>query len=312
MVGLVGSNDNSLVAQHLRVELATLHLESRPIRGAPSSSEVEIAQTLKEQKLLALLWIESSQKVVIWVNSPQGVITSSVQTTDTARVLALQAAESLRASLRALTPTSDLNDTKLREVKSIPSKTSQPQTVKERTDAFAGYERWQLGVEGAILYSPGGLHAFAALQPRLSLYPWKHVGVGIFGSFPLHASQVRNEMGKASVLPYLGAIELKWRPLMSGKIWRIEAGLGMGAIALHMRGQDSEGLAGATDWATAPAVLTSVSLRALLGENWSLQMRVIVASALVPLEVLFVESKAASWGVPLGSASWGFAYSFDG
>lgn len=285
-------------------ELDSLRLEvvRPPDVAIPLPSTSELERLAEEQGARVAVGISRAGKAVdLWVVNPQSheVVYRRVVAEGDPAILVLRSLEILRGALVDLRAVEQEPTAPMRRV--APPKTEpEARELAPPTEAPASW----LGLSGGLI----GPHAGRSLAPSLLLTLHQRLdsrfALHAEALAPLHDWEVEGDGGRTKV--WLGGVTLAglvnpW----SDRMFSPGLGLGVGALALHTRGQPDEGYRGASGLTTAIFPHARFEL-ALTLTVWLRVRAAVVAGFATPRPVLlFGDTREQTWLNPLLSSSLG-------
>jgi len=278
-----------------------------PSAWPPTREEIELI-TRQQGAIAGLSLVRAGTGVEMWVVDRitnktvfREVITGARRDNES---LAIRLVETLRATLLEVEePHLSVDDRPRRD--SVPAPPEVKALLRKPPSRFA------LGVGTGFEHSPGGLGSVWLVSASFVGSPSPRIGVVVDGWFAPARSKVEGPEGEASVGLFLAGAALRLSPVDPSS--RLRPWLGGGAWL---------GLLSVAGAANAPYVGHRVQSLSVvphldLGLRWSLARRISVGAGVVGalgipnLAVQFADRQVASWGRPLGLASFSIETALD-
>lgn len=168
-------------------------------------------------------------------------------------------------------------------------------------------ERLWLGLGGGVVWAPGGLEPTGLLAVAFRCRVLEQLSLGLVATFPLTDAGIGSAEGSAEVRPWWAWVEARWMPLGDRGAVVPELGIGLGAVAVTMRGVAREPFVAAEDVVAAFAwhAVAGLEVRPLHG--FAVRLDAWCGTTAPEIGVRFGERRVATWGLPLVGGALAFA-----
>ena len=229
----------------------------------------------------------------VWVIDPstgegsmRTVVVAPGDPGDGARVAAVRAVELVRIGLRE-----QRGDPTASAVAIADPAVEAPALIEEPA-------RLWLGLGAGTLWAPGGLEPSAVLAATIRYQLLEPLSLAVAVSFPLTPSDVTAAEGSATVRPWWAWLEARWT-FLGDRGRSCPTSVGLGAVAVTMRGSAREPFVGTDDVVAAFAWHALAGLEVRPVREFSVRLDAWCGTTAPGIGVRFGDRRVATWGLPL-------------
>ncbi len=200
-----------------------------------------------------------------------------------ARVIALRAAELVRAGLSFSNPPSTPPEPEPEPVPQPPA----PQPT-----------RFRLGLAGGVVLGKS-LGPTISLMPSAQFFVYRGWSLELIAALPLTENSVESDQGSADVRIFLTGVDAGYSWKVSPEGLLLDVALGGGAALLPMRGNPNTRFTVEEETVTTAMLFGSTRISYPIADGLRLMGNVLVGMALPAVEVRFDGERVAKWGQPM-------------
>lgn len=295
-------------AARVRGELRTRGFDAVVATEHVAAERVALEAFARERGAIAVLLLRPSERgIEVWVVdrlTQKTVLREVVRTADD-ETLARRAVEVLRASLLEIelsAPTRAALPSAVRAI--LPTR-----SAVERPPEQARARPWlTLAIAPSVVWSPGGLGAFLAVDVRTEARVWRGLALGLRARLPTVPSALEvGALRSEQTFVWLGVAAAYHVDLGPLGLWGAGA---LSALSLRTSGSPPTPLVGvvAQRWVASVELELGASLQ--LARTFALFASASLVVAVPHARYLFVDEVVAEWGAPAVAAAFGVRVSF--
>jgi hypothetical protein len=231
-VVLINDPADVSILPRLRAELGELGLDVRQIEK--KSNEVlprDLVEAARRMEaIVAFRVLISNKQVDVWIADrvTGKVVLREILSNDGGgldeRVVALRAVELLRVSLMELSAPHQSR-----------GEIAAPAEVATSASLWEEWDRYSLGLNGVVLWSPGGSRPGLGALISFAWHPsW--LGVRLAGGSALEPAQFIGPEGRGEITTRWATVNLTMQPALGWSKWRPRFTMGATLLATHLRG----------------------------------------------------------------------------